>query len=249
MAPVSRAHCAARGRTDHRPDLRSSRPPRRDRVGAHRRADTRAVAAARLESRARPHPHRAQRRRAAEPADLGADRRGDPAVREPRRSRRPDRGRRRAPARRTRGRRGRAARRRFSPRRASSPRTPGRPRSAASADLPILAGSRCSAAWPRSRSTTSTWPRATGPPTGQTGSSPTCCTGSRVSSAGNPEHPEGDSDGLRQRAGSSSCARTRPLSWRSPGLAPCLLAWLLGRDDGASLAADPEGPLPGIPPY
>ncbi len=28
-----------------------------------------------------------------------------------------------------------------------------------------------------------------------------------------------------------------------------LLAWLLGRDDGASLAADPEGPLPGIPAY
>ncbi len=28
-----------------------------------------------------------------------------------------------------------------------------------------------------------------------------------------------------------------------------LLAWLLGRGDGASLAADPEGPLPGIPPY
>jgi len=28
-----------------------------------------------------------------------------------------------------------------------------------------------------------------------------------------------------------------------------LLAWLLGRDDGATLAADAEGPLPSIPPY
>ena len=28
-----------------------------------------------------------------------------------------------------------------------------------------------------------------------------------------------------------------------------LLAWLLGRDSGASLSADPEGPLPAIPPY
>jgi len=28
-----------------------------------------------------------------------------------------------------------------------------------------------------------------------------------------------------------------------------LLAWLLGRDDGADLAADPAGPLPGVPPY
>ncbi|MGN6794395.1 MAG: maleylpyruvate isomerase N-terminal domain-containing protein [Streptosporangiaceae bacterium] len=28
-----------------------------------------------------------------------------------------------------------------------------------------------------------------------------------------------------------------------------LLAWLLGRDDGASLSADPQGQLPSIPPY
>jgi len=28
-----------------------------------------------------------------------------------------------------------------------------------------------------------------------------------------------------------------------------LLAWLLGRDSGDSLSADPEGPLPAIPPY
>jgi maleylpyruvate isomerase len=28
-----------------------------------------------------------------------------------------------------------------------------------------------------------------------------------------------------------------------------LLAWLLGRDEGSSLTADPQGPLPSIPPY
>ena len=28
-----------------------------------------------------------------------------------------------------------------------------------------------------------------------------------------------------------------------------LLAWLLGRDSGAELSVDPDGPLPGIPPY
>ena len=28
-----------------------------------------------------------------------------------------------------------------------------------------------------------------------------------------------------------------------------LLAWLLGRGDGAALTADPDGPLPGLPPY
>jgi maleylpyruvate isomerase len=40
---------------------------------------------------------------------------------------------------------------------------------------------------------------------------------------------------------------TSELEVTGPGAT--LLAWLLGRDDGASLAADQEGPLPSIPPY
>jgi maleylpyruvate isomerase len=40
---------------------------------------------------------------------------------------------------------------------------------------------------------------------------------------------------------------TSELEVTGPGAT--LLAWLLGRDDGASLVADSEGPLPTIPPY
>jgi maleylpyruvate isomerase len=65
---------------------------------------------------------------------------------------------------------------------------------------------------------------------------------------GNPDTPKAmvtDSDTgrqffLRQDA-------TADLEVTGPG--PILLAWLLGRDDGASLSADPQGPLPSIPPY
>jgi len=41
--------------------------------------------------------------------------------------------------------------------------------------------------------------------------------------------------------------RTADLTITGPG--HLLLAWLLGRDGGDSLSADPEGPLPAIPPY
>lgn len=40
---------------------------------------------------------------------------------------------------------------------------------------------------------------------------------------------------------------TSDLTITGPGHA--LLAWLLGRDSGADLAADPAGPLPSVPPY
>ena len=40
---------------------------------------------------------------------------------------------------------------------------------------------------------------------------------------------------------------TAELTITGPG--HLLLAWLLGRDGGESLSADPEGPLPAIPPY
>ena len=65
---------------------------------------------------------------------------------------------------------------------------------------------------------------------------------------GDPDSPKAvvtDSDTgrqffLRQDA-------TADLEITGPGAV--LLAWLLGRDEGASLSADPEGPLPAIPPY
>ncbi len=40
---------------------------------------------------------------------------------------------------------------------------------------------------------------------------------------------------------------TSDLTISGPG--HLLLAWLLGRDGGAGLSADPDGPLPDIPPY
>jgi maleylpyruvate isomerase len=65
---------------------------------------------------------------------------------------------------------------------------------------------------------------------------------------GNPDTPKAmvtDSDTgrqffLRQDA-------TAELEVTGPGAV--LLAWLLGRDDGASLEAEPQRPLPDIPPY
>ncbi|HEX9033884.1 MAG TPA: maleylpyruvate isomerase family mycothiol-dependent enzyme [Streptosporangiaceae bacterium] len=64
----------------------------------------------------------------------------------------------------------------------------------------------------------------------------------------NPETPDivvTDSDTGRQfllrPAGASGLAVT------GPGHA--LLAWLLGRDDGSALSAEPAGPLPTIPPF
>lgn len=65
---------------------------------------------------------------------------------------------------------------------------------------------------------------------------------------GNPDTPKAmvtDADTgrqffLRQDA-------TAELEVTGPGAV--LLAWLLGRDDGASLMAEPQGPLPDIPPY
>jgi maleylpyruvate isomerase len=65
---------------------------------------------------------------------------------------------------------------------------------------------------------------------------------------GNPDTPKAmvaDSDTgrqffLRQDA-------TADLEVTGPGAV--LLAWLLGRDDGASLTADPPGSLPSIPAY
>lgn len=42
-------------------------------------------------------------------------------------------------------------------------------------------------------------------------------------------------------------ADTAALAISGPGHE--LLAWLLGRGDGAGLTADPDGPLPGLPPY
>ncbi len=84
----------------------TARIPRRGRA-APRRADRPpgqgAVAAAGLEPRACPHPPGPQRRRAAEPAHLGAGRRGDPAVPERAGTRCGDRARRGPPGRRAAG--------------------------------------------------------------------------------------------------------------------------------------------------
>lgn len=65
---------------------------------------------------------------------------------------------------------------------------------------------------------------------------------------GNPDTPKAmvtDADTGRQFFLRQDEAAEREVT--GPG--SVLLAWLLGRDDGASLAADPDGPLPSIPPY
>ena len=99
------------GRTrehDHDPDRGEvaglgrgrGRPPARDDDADGRRRLRRAVPAARLEPRARPHPRRPQRGRDGQPARLGPHRHAHPGLREPRAAQRRHRGRGEAVARR-----------------------------------------------------------------------------------------------------------------------------------------------------
>ena len=125
---------------------------------------------------------------------------------------------------------------------------PGSPRSAPAAARPTRPGSRCTGACSRSRSTTRTWPPGTSLPTGQTGSSPASYIGSSSDLAVNPATPIAVlNDASTGRQYFLRPDVTADLEISGPGHA--LLAWLLGRDGGTGLSADPAGPLPTIPPY
>ena len=66
--------------------------------------------------------------------------------------------------------------------------------------------------------------------------------------AGNPESPSAVlTDSMTGRQFLLPADGTPELAVSGPG--HLLLAWLLGRDEGSELSADPEGPLPAVPAY